>query len=385
MLTLSIGLSRLSAGRDPCQVSTKLLLGAKVAAGGYGVYEQGKVGIDKLYGGDIAGGLLDLAQAGATVYNMRQELADLTKSCFGAGTPLLTPGGAKPVEQFVVGDLVLSRDERDPEGVVAAKVVEEVFVRTGEVVRLSVGGRGILTTPEHPFWVRGKGWKQANELAVGDELSSHDGRWVAVESVEGEGEYATVYNLRVADYHTYFVGDLDWGFSVWAHNSGQCGVNGTGTSNPNSHGEHDPEAAFEDLARMRNELGMPQVSGNRTRDGVLGRLDLNGRQHYGMNSWAGSDQAAWDAFADANFTNPRTGNPPLAAVANHAEGDAVLQAFKAGNSGGGGVWYLDGELCGFCGRSGGLRGLAYGLGLTSLAVYERLPNGSVRYTPNTLR
>ncbi|MCZ2340833.1 MAG: HINT domain-containing protein, partial [Bacteroidales bacterium] len=28
-----------------------------------------------------------------------------------------------------------------------------------------------------------------------------------------------VYNLRVADWHTYFVGGEDWGFSVWAHNT----------------------------------------------------------------------------------------------------------------------------------------------------------------------
>jgi hypothetical protein len=28
-----------------------------------------------------------------------------------------------------------------------------------------------------------------------------------------------VYNCRVAEYHTYFVGDASWGFSLWAHNS----------------------------------------------------------------------------------------------------------------------------------------------------------------------
>jgi hypothetical protein len=28
-----------------------------------------------------------------------------------------------------------------------------------------------------------------------------------------------VYNVRVADFHTYFVGCDEWGFSVWAHNS----------------------------------------------------------------------------------------------------------------------------------------------------------------------
>jgi hypothetical protein len=37
--------------------------------------------------------------------------------------------------------------------------------------------------------------------------------------VEDTGAWATVYNLRVADYHTYFVGGEDWGFSVWAHNA----------------------------------------------------------------------------------------------------------------------------------------------------------------------
>ena len=31
-----------------------------------------------------------------------------------------------------------------------------------------------------------------------------------------------VYNLRVADWHTYFVGCGEWGFSVWAHNLNPC-------------------------------------------------------------------------------------------------------------------------------------------------------------------
>ncbi len=28
-----------------------------------------------------------------------------------------------------------------------------------------------------------------------------------------------MYNVRVADHHTYFVGTDEWGFSVWAHNA----------------------------------------------------------------------------------------------------------------------------------------------------------------------
>lgn len=37
------------------------------------------------------------------------------------------------------------------------------------------------------------------------------------------GCWETVYNFRVADWHTYFVGCDEWGFSVWAHNA-ECSI-----------------------------------------------------------------------------------------------------------------------------------------------------------------
>jgi hypothetical protein len=139
-------------------------------------------------------------------------------ACFAAGTPLLTPTGSKSIEQFVPGDLVLSRDEYDIEGVVTPKVVEEVFVHLAEVAEVHVGGRVIGTTLGHPFWVQGKGWVPARELVAGDRLVGHDGQWVVVEQVVETGQWTTVYNMRIADFHTYFVGCAEWGFSVWAHN-----------------------------------------------------------------------------------------------------------------------------------------------------------------------
>jgi hypothetical protein len=140
-------------------------------------------------------------------------------NCFTAGTPLLTPDGDKPIEQFQPGDWILSRSEHDPEGPLEARLVEEVFVRVAPVLRLQVGGRVIETTEEHPFYVHGQGWRFAGELKAGDRLCSHDGQVVAVESVGEPGGEVTVYNLRVAEDHTYFVGSREWGFSVWAHNS----------------------------------------------------------------------------------------------------------------------------------------------------------------------
>ena len=57
----------------------------------------------------------------------------------------------------------------------------------------------------------------AQQLRPGDLLRSADGGSVAVEAV-ASGEAAAVYNLRVAEYHTYFVGDAAWGFAAWVHN-----------------------------------------------------------------------------------------------------------------------------------------------------------------------
>jgi RHS repeat-associated protein len=139
-------------------------------------------------------------------------------ACFAAETPMRTPEGDKPIGLFREGDKILSRSELDPNGVVEVKFVEEVFMRTGWIWQVGVGGRTIRTTGEHPFWVRDKGWTPVKEMAVGDEIASEDGRWLAVNTLVETGQQELVYNLRVSDYHTYFVGSLEWGFAAWAHN-----------------------------------------------------------------------------------------------------------------------------------------------------------------------
>ena len=148
----------------------------------------------------------------------RMQFANLLKACFCAGTPLRTLFGSKPIEEIKAGEWIVSRDESNPNGLLMAKQVEEVFVRTGRVWHLHVGGQLIRTTGEHPFYVKGRGWVAALELLQGDLLATDAGQWVPVEDVYDTGEYETVYNLRVADFHTYFVGSEEWGFSVWAHN-----------------------------------------------------------------------------------------------------------------------------------------------------------------------
>lgn len=140
------------------------------------------------------------------------------KYCFAAGTPLLTPDGHKLIEEFRAGDLVLSRDEWDISGAVEVKVVEEVFTGTSAVVDVHVSGEVIRTTAEHKFWVRGRGWTSVGDFEPGCELVGHDGQRTRVERITPVDGLVAVYNLRIADHHTYFVGTEEWGFSAWSHN-----------------------------------------------------------------------------------------------------------------------------------------------------------------------
>jgi hypothetical protein len=200
-------------GSNPCSWASQVGMWGQRAVHLAGAATDTYQAINKAMDGDYIGAALSAATAMANVHLMAQ-------ACFTAGVPLLTPEGAKAIELIAVGEMVLSRSQHDPYGVVAGKVVEEVFVRMALVLELVVRGRTIGTTAEHPFFVQ-RAWKfiPARELEVGDLFLGHDGQWVAVEEIRDTGRYEKVYNLRVADYHTYFVGDSSWGFSVWAHNS----------------------------------------------------------------------------------------------------------------------------------------------------------------------
>ena len=138
--------------------------------------------------------------------------------CFAAGTPIVTENGAKSIEDIKVGDFVLSRNEHSLTGELGLRRVQETFRSETELVHVYVGGQVIRTTGEHPFFVQGRGWTTASELQSGDQLATDLSSWREVERVEATGKHESVYNFRVAEHHTYFVGCEDWGFAVWAHN-----------------------------------------------------------------------------------------------------------------------------------------------------------------------
>jgi hypothetical protein len=202
---------------NPCGLATAArwgIWGLNAAQGIGGLFQAH----EQWQQGNYLGAALD---ATGSVFNFLQ----LFKACFTGDVKLLARGswgeGWKRIDEIAVGDDVLSRDEHDPAGPLAWKRVEETFERVGMAYELEVtGGRVIPTTMEHPFYVVGKGWTAAGELQPGDQLVGLDSQeHVTVTALRSTGRLEKLYNLRVADYHTYCVGDQGWALNVWAHNA----------------------------------------------------------------------------------------------------------------------------------------------------------------------
>jgi hypothetical protein len=56
-------------------------------------------------------------------------------------------------------------------------------------------------------------------LTLEDSLVDSQGRPVAIDAIRVTDRLITVYNLGVADFHTYFVGGKLWQFDAWVHNA----------------------------------------------------------------------------------------------------------------------------------------------------------------------
>lgn len=194
-------------------------------------------------------------------------------ACFPKGTLVHTQNGLVPIEQIKVGDMVLSKHESG-EGEQAYKPVTRVFEHgptrviklsyLEDVEKPSFGGR-VFTTLNHPFWVDGKGWTEARLLKFWDgkaSIPTYSGQavrsagigriaatskpgigWMAMgadviddfgfewdfdnnvlvgsrvyaeedASFEDNPMQVPVWNLEVADFHTYYVGK----HGLWVHN-----------------------------------------------------------------------------------------------------------------------------------------------------------------------
>ena len=240
-------------------------------------------------------GFIDVAVA-ESLEAIGEALAGKTRAqpgrvgCFIAGTLVHTREGLKPIEQIQVGDDVLSKPENGGEQ--TYKRVTKTFQHENREVCLLIiqpekeiaTARAekrttkeseyscLIGTPNHPIWVKGKGWTSLKGLDFYDEMEFANGEvamafgayplhrthtegvallhvpptdfdsqstidlrvgqsfeyypWWKDEPLIAKGYWGddrndyelfrtTVYNLEVEDCHSYYVGTR----GIWVHNT----------------------------------------------------------------------------------------------------------------------------------------------------------------------
>ena len=126
--------------------------------------------------------------------------------------------GMVAIENIKAGDKVISTNHETFE--TAEKTVLETYIReVTTLVHLTVNGEEIVTTVDHPFYVKNQGFIKAGELIVGDELLDVNGNVLLVENFDVglTDKPVKVYNFQVEDFHTYYVGENN----ILVHNAGK--------------------------------------------------------------------------------------------------------------------------------------------------------------------
>ncbi|WP_250009045.1 polymorphic toxin-type HINT domain-containing protein [Actinoplanes sp. M2I2] len=137
---------------------------------------------------------------------------------------LMADGSTKPIAEVRVGDDVVATDPKT--GETATREVSKLHINDDTdladvTVELPDGRRAIVNTTEHhPFWsVDRKDWIGAGALRLGEDLSTlATSSQPEIEAVRVFTGRRTMYNLTVADIHTYYV--LAGDTPVLVHNCG---------------------------------------------------------------------------------------------------------------------------------------------------------------------
>ena len=150
------------------------------------------------------------------------KLQKACKNSFDGQTLVATEKGLVPIEDIKIGDRVWAYNETNQ-----TKSLQEVthLIRgegnkTLTDIKLD-SGEVITATANHPFWeVADHNWTEASQLTLNDILFNIQEKNTTISSLKSYSQNAIVYNLTVANDHTYFVG----AGGVLGHNSKNCPI-----------------------------------------------------------------------------------------------------------------------------------------------------------------
>lgn len=183
-----------------------------LAPGGGSLDAAGEVAYDANKAVSVGGSgvsVTELTARGYTADDAAYIASKFEQPCsFSADTEVATADGLVPISEIEIGDRVLAYHEAaDETGYFA---VTNVFAHLDPaVLYLTVGDEQIETTPDHPFYSEHE-WVAASQLSVGSLLTSDSGAGAVVTGIRTERRLQVMYNLTVAEAHTYYVGDGGW-------------------------------------------------------------------------------------------------------------------------------------------------------------------------------
>jgi RHS repeat-associated protein len=121
----------------------------------------------------------------------------------------LADGTQLPIDSLGVGDQVLAWDEASSR--TGVYPITAVWAHDDQVTGFVViDGEAIATTPGHPFYTLERDWVEAADLRLGEHVPSATSGWGLVEHLGWLRGPDRMYDLTVADAHTFFIGEGGW-------------------------------------------------------------------------------------------------------------------------------------------------------------------------------
>ena len=151
------------------------------------------------------------------IYSQTNRTCQTQTACFVAGTKVLTENGYKQIEEIKPGDFVYAMNEETNQYELK-EVLQKFDSLTSEIYEIKVANQTIRTTARHEFYIIDKGWVRAEELQVGDKLSSKEDIDTTITKIKiiPQKERTPVYNMEVEGHHNYLITEDN----LLVHNAG---------------------------------------------------------------------------------------------------------------------------------------------------------------------
>lgn len=127
-------------------------------------------------------------------------------ACFTGDTKVLTPSGLVDIKDIKEGDIVVSVNMRN-EAIENKSVSRLISHEETEIYTITTDNDTIKVTGDHPFMTKEYGRVIAKTLKKDFTLLDKDKKEHKIKKIKKEKINDTVYEIAVADNHTYFVGE----------------------------------------------------------------------------------------------------------------------------------------------------------------------------------